>query len=180
MKKLLMGFGLSAMLTLGLVGCSEEASDTSTDTKVEAESSAPAKESKSTPEAEYAAYYTPLLADFSSNMAEFSDLLVGVDESDLSSRGTWYAQVMGKTEELNRIMADMRDYDGEVPDGIDHDALMSALDEYQHIPDDLPPAIESMYDSGGTAGITEMNEVTQHILTGNDHLADFTSSYTLQ
>lgn len=174
-----MGFGLSAMLTMGLVGCSEEATDTSS-TKVEAESSSPAKESKSTPEAEYAAYYTPLLASFSKNMAEFSDLLVGVQESDLSSRGTWYAQVMGKTEELNRIMEDMRNYDGEVPDGVDHDALMSSLDEYQHIPDDLPPALESMYDSGGTAGVTEMNEVTQHILTGNEHLADFTSSYTFQ
>ena len=178
-----MGFGLSAMLTMGLAGCSEEATDTSSDTKVEAE----AKEDTTTTvkevptediRGEYADYYTPLLADFSTNMAEFSDLLVNVMPSDITVRGSWYDDVMEKSEELDGIMEEMRNYDGDIPEGIDHDALMSALDEYQHIPDDLPSALDIMYRTSGTGGINEMNAITEHILTGNDHLANFTSSFT--
>lgn len=183
MKKLLAGFGLSAMLAMGLVGCSEEATDTSSDTKVESEAkdeaSAPVEEVETTDaRTEYADYYTPLLSDFSTNMAEFSDLLVNVSPGDLTVRATWYDNVMAKSDELDGIIEDMRNYDGDIPDGIDHDALMLALDEYQHIPDDLPSALDIMYASGGTGGISEMNAITEHIVSGNDYLSTFTASFT--
>jgi len=192
MKKLLVGLGLSASLMMGLTGCSEEASDTKPKEEVKAkaetskEEPTPAVETEDTAtddasaRVEYAEYYVPLMTDFATTMGELSGLLTSVSEADLKVRASWYDRVMASVNEMEGQLEEMRSYDGAIPEGAEdaHESLMLAIEEYQHIPDDLPPALDIMYSSGGTAGINEMNDITQHILQGNDYLGEFNTSIT--
>lgn len=191
MKKLLVGLGLSASLMMGLAGCSEEASDTKPKEEVKAKAETP-KEEPTTPavetedtstddasaRVEYADYYTPLMTDFAGTMAELSGLLTNVSPADLEQHGDWYYKVMDSVGELEGQLDEMRSYDGAIPEGAEdaHDSLMLAIEEYQHIPDDLPPALDEVY--GGGDGINSLNAVTQHILQGNEYLGDFNTSIT--
>jgi hypothetical protein len=193
MKKLLVGLGLTASLMMGLAGCSEEASDTKPKEEVKAKAETP-KEEPTTPvvetedtttddataRAEYAAYYVPLMTDFATTMGELSGLLTSVSEADLKVRASWYDRVMASVNDMEGQLEEMRSYDGAIPEGVEgaHESLMLAIEEYQHIPDDLPPALDIMYSSGGTSGINEMNAITEHILQGNDYLGEFNTSIT--
>lgn len=142
--------------------------------EAEAKKKAEAKAKKQEQVDDYLSYYRPHIEKFTGYLGEFGTMMTNAGSNPyLTTDQDWNYQLGEILGNMKVEITEMRDFDGTVPEQYkdSHRTLMKALDEYEHVPDDLPKAIDTSMNTGDPSSI---NEVTRHMQNGNAYIRDAT------